>query len=267
MNLFKLVALGAAEMAINKLDAVLNNTSDDESRTEAEKAEAAAHEAHRDFFQKFIITAHNTIERREQKKQASYDAEIKRLSDTYPLYYSFHFVNDQWIDGAEVLNKDGTVDLRVKTRCPSGKRMVFFLDKNGDPVVQIKENDSQFNFGIFGTKQKETFFYIYVDGLSTVTTKRETAKLHNVFLINDYGWKTEGKSNHLKIVTKNDETIAERIVSRKDENEVMMFFRYPETHMTSLALFFVEIISHYTRFNKHYTKYYQFMSEHREYHG
>lgn len=86
------------------------------------------------------------------------------MSDTYPLYYSFRFVNDQWIDGAEVLNKDGTVDLRIKTRCPSGKRMVFFMDKNGDSVVQIKENDSQFDFGIFGTKQKETFFlFMWMD--------------------------------------------------------------------------------------------------------
>lgn len=275
MNIMKFLALGLAEKALNELDTVLQNASNEENKTESEKAAAAERAARRDeFFQKVKNTATNTvrkvqnsIEKREQEKQAAYEAEIKRLFDTYPIYHSFHFANDQWIEGAEVQNIDGIADLIIKTKCPYGKRMITFLDKDGHSIIQIQENDSQFDFGIFGTKQRETIFYIYVDGHETVTSKREMEKLHNVFLINEYGWRTEGKTKHLKIVTKNGEIIAERIVSREDENEMMMFFRYPETHMASLALFFVEIISYYYHFNKNYTKYYQFMSEHREYKG
>lgn len=132
MNIMKFLALGLAEKTLNELDTVIQNASNEENKTESGKAAATERAARRDdFFQKIKTTATNTIrkvrnsiENREQEKQTAYEAEIKRLFDTYPLYYSFHFVNGQWIEGAEVQNIDGIADLIIKTKCPYGKQFV-----------------------------------------------------------------------------------------------------------------------------------------------
>lgn len=126
----------------------------------------------------------------------------------------------------------------------------------------IEENRAQFSDSIFGAKRRETFFTISSSSTATVTTKCVAEKMHSVFMINEYGWKTEGKHKHLKVVNQSGEEIAERVVVGSDEEEMKLFFRYSETYLASLALFVVEYISNGYSFSEKYSGYYQFMLDH-----